>query len=42
MSRKSRPGRRQAPLDIGAWIAALLALFPFVAIAWAIERSGLA
>ncbi|UYY77164.1 hypothetical protein [Sphingomonas sp. R1] len=35
-------GRRRAPADIGAWIAALLALAPLAAFAWAIELTGLA
>lgn len=42
MSRKSRRMRNRAPLDIGAWIAALLALSPLAVFAWAIELNGLA
>ena len=42
MSRKSKPVRRGAPIDIGAWIAALLALSPLAVFAWAIETNGLA
>ncbi len=42
MSRKHKRGRASAPLDIGAWIAALLALAPLAALAWAIDLTGLA
>lgn len=42
MTRKSHRARRAAPIDIGAWIAALLALSPLAAFAWAIETNGLA
>ncbi len=42
MSRKSKRVRQAAPLDIGAWIAALLALAPLAAFAWAIGLTGLA
>jgi hypothetical protein len=42
MSRKSKRVRRSAPIDVGAWIAALLALSPLAAFAWAIEWAGFA
>jgi len=42
MSHTSKRARRSAPIDIGAWIAALLALSPLAILAWAIETSGLA
>ncbi|WP_281252168.1 hypothetical protein [Sphingomonas azotifigens] len=42
MSRKSKRVRRSAPLDVGAWITALLALSPLAAFAWAIGLTGLA
>jgi hypothetical protein len=42
MSRNSHRARRSAPIDVGAWIAALLALLPLAAVAWAIELTGLA
>ncbi|WP_277600222.1 hypothetical protein [Sphingomonas sp. ABOLE] len=42
MSRKSNRARRSAPIDVGAWIAALLALSPLAAFAWVIEVTGFA
>ncbi|WP_269747836.1 hypothetical protein [Sphingomonas sp. TDK1] len=42
MSRKSKRVRVSAPANIGAWIAALLALSPLAAFAWVIELTGLA
>lgn len=42
MSRKSKRVRSAAPIDIGAWIVALLALSPLAAFAWAVELTGLA
>ena len=42
MSRKSKRARRSAPIDVGAWIAALLALSPLAAFACAIEWAGFA
>lgn len=42
MSRYSKRARSAVPIDIGAWIAALLALSPLAVFAWAIETNGLA
>jgi hypothetical protein len=42
MSRKSKRTRSAAPIDIGAWIAALLALSPLAVFAWVMELNGLA
>lgn len=42
MPRKSRRARASAPIDVGAWIAALLALSPLAVFAWAIEWAGFA
>ncbi|WP_294329181.1 hypothetical protein [uncultured Sphingomonas sp.] len=42
MTRNSKRARTAAPVDIGAWIAALLALSPLAVFAWAIETNGLA
>ncbi|WP_313535807.1 hypothetical protein [Sphingomonas sp.] len=42
MSRKSKRARPAAPIDIGAWITALLALSPLAAFAWLIEFNSLA